>query len=173
MTRPRQEILRRLGSVAPNPDRIFPSGLTYESNVNFDKFLEAFFADYKKGAITGAQVEAFKVFIMTWKWKGGAAKKMEVQLNEEDAKGEPKIVDVPAVPDFSYNPDGKKSVHDLLMPYGAWLGAMADYKVNLAGPSRKLTGQQEQMRWGGPVDASRDVALPQLPKPSLLDRLLR
>ena len=138
--------------------------------IGFDRFLVAFFADYDKGALNGHMVEAFKIFVMTWKWKGGKAKKVEVRVGPKDE--DVQEAEIPEVPDFSYNAAGKKSVYDLQLPYGTWLSALADYKLNLAGPSRPITAQQEQMRWGGPVDASRDVKLPDITKRSTLDRLL-
>lgn len=164
-----QKLLKRLRrEVEIKEPRL--SGLDFDVVIGFDRFLTAFFADYNKDALNGQMIESFKVFIMTWKWKGGKAKKVEVRVGPKDE--DVQQAEVPEVPDFSYNPENKKSVYDLQLPYGTWLSALADYKLNLTGPSRPMTAQQEQMRWGGPVDASRDVKLPDITKRSPLDRLL-
>lgn len=165
----REEVFRRLRRQF-EPTVVRASGLEYKDVIGFDAFLVAFFKDYDADAMNGQMVEAFKVFVVTWKWKGGPSKKVEVKIGEKDE--DVQEAEVPAVPDFTYNPEFKKSVYDLQLPYGTWLSALADYKLNLSGPSRPMTAQQEQMRWGGPVDASRDVKLPDITKRSPLDRLL-
>ena len=166
----REEILRRLQRQA-EPTLSKASGLEYKDVVGWDRFLQAFFKDYDGDALNAQMIEGFKVFVITWKWKGGKAKKVEVKIGPKDE--DVQEAEVPEVPDFTYNPDHKKSVYDLQIPYGSWLNALADYKLNLSGPSRPMTVEQEQMRWGGPVDASRDVKLPDITKKSALDRLLK
>jgi len=166
----REEILRRLRRQF-EPTVVRASGLEYVSVIGFDAFLVAFFKDYSGDALNGQMIEAFKIFIVTWKWKGGKAKKVEVKIGPKDE--DVQEAEVPEVPDFTYNAENKKSVYDLQLPYGSWLSALADYKLNLSGPSRPMTVEQELMRWGGPVDASRDVKLPDIRKASALDRLLK
>lgn len=161
--------MRKEGLEVPDAQTPKPSGKTYADVMNYTQFLQAFFKDYNKEALTPRTMEMFELFVMMWKWKGSKASTMEVQTGERE--DQVKEIPIPPVADFTYNPENKSSINDLLMPYGDWLNAMVDFKVNTMGPSRRITEAQERERWGGPVDISRDAKIPDIASEDALERM--
>ena len=130
------------------------SGLYDRTVVGWDRFLEAFFVDHPKG-LNAALVRALETFILTWVWKGKSAHTIELQTGEKDEDSV--VINVEAVPDFTYNRDNVKSIDKLYLPYGEWKNAVADLKLNLSGSSYgDDIGKHEHLHWGGAVNVDED-----------------
>lgn len=128
------------------------SGLDDDTVVGWDKFLQAFFKDHPRG-LNAMLVQALQSFILQWTFIGRSSHTMEVDLGGEEKDEDVQLVEVPGMPNFTYNRDNVKSIDKLFLKYGEWKAAVGDLKVNLAGSSHgEEIGKHEHKHWGGPVN---------------------
>jgi len=151
-----------------------PSGVTDDDVIGWNKFLDSWFKDRAEGSLNERLIKALENFILLWRLEGRGGYKVPIQLR--NPKNPEEIVEIEAqtekLPDFTYNPDGKKSIEEIYMPYRMWMDAVGDLKFNLAGSSHgEEAGKYEHIHWGGPVDITQDVPAADLDPDDPVDRM--
>lgn len=131
-----------------------PSGVSDAEVLSWDAFLDAFYKDRPRG-LAPQKLVGLKAFILNWRWKGKDAHTMEIRNGPRDEDVVEIAID--EVPDFTYNPDGVKTIEELFMPYWKWTNAVADYRLNTEPSSYgEEVGKHEHKHWGGPVDVGEE-----------------
>lgn len=151
-----------------------PSGLDDDAVIGWTRFLEAWFMDRAPGSLNQRLIKALENFIINWRLEGRGGYKVPITLR--NPKNPEEIVEIEAQtekqPDFTYNPDRKKSIDDIHMPYRMWMDAVADLKFNLSGSSHgEVATKYEHLHWGGPVDITQDVPAADLDPDDPLDQM--
>lgn len=156
----RKNVLHKRRIVANADDEIRPSGLKNDAVIDWDQFIAAWQMDRAPGSMSPQLLQALETFILQWRLEGRGGFRTSITVRNPRCPEQIEEIDVHTdkMPDITYNPDGVRDIRLIQMPYGKWMEAVGDLKVNLAGSSYgEEFGKYEHLHIGGPVDVSRDV----------------